>query len=144
VRKYYAGPDLTYEEKELDIIDTKDYWENNKGIPIYLTSDETGYILVSDQASNRFRIYTREGTPAIIEPEDPEDKEPAKPHQHKLVEIVNTMIINSDGSEVTNVNLGLKFPNGMFVAMYYYKTFQIYSWDDIIGKNVLSTENYGL
>lgn len=54
------------------------------------------------------------------------------------------MTNNSDGSEVTNVNLRPKFPNGMFVKMSGDKTFQIYSWDVIIGKNLLSTENYGL
>lgn len=50
---------------------------------------------------------------------------------------------NSDGSEVTNVNLGPKFPHGMFVAMSDNRTFQIYNWDDIIGRNVLSTAEYG-
>ncbi len=144
VRKYYADPDLPDANKELGIIDTKDYWEDNEGISIYSTGEGTGYILVSDQSANRFRIYLREGTPAIFDPEDPEDNVPANPHKHKLVKIVNVMTNNSDGSEVTNVNLGPKFPNGMFVAMSDNKTFQIYSWDDIIGKKVLSTENYGL
>ena len=46
--------------------------------------------------------------------------------------------------EITNVNLGLKFSSGMFVPMSDDKTFQIYRWDDIIGQNVLNTENYGL
>lgn len=143
VRKYLADPSAPDADKELGMIDTKDYWEDNEGISIYATGEGTGYILVSDQSANRFRVYTREGTPAIIDPEDPEDNEPAKPHQHKLVKVVNVMTNNSDGSEVTNVNLGPKFPNGMFVAMSDDKTFQIYNWDDIIGKNVLSTENYG-
>lgn len=143
IRKYLADPEMPHADKELGIINATDYWEDNEGISIYPTGDETGYILVSDQSANRFRIYTREGTPAIIDPEDPEDNEPAKPHQHKLIKIVNVMTNNSDGSEVTNVNLGPKYPNGMFIAMSDNKTFQIYSWDDIIGKNVLNTENYG-
>lgn len=143
VRKYYADPDNPDADKELGIIYTGDYWEDNEGISIYTTGDETGYILVSDQAANRFRIYSREGTPAIIDPEDPEDNEPAKPHLHKLIKIVNVSTNNSDGSEATNVNLGPNFPNGMFVAMSDDKTFQIYDWNDVIGKNVLSTENYG-
>lgn len=144
VRKYFADPDVPDADIELGIIDTKDYWEDNEGISIYSTGEGTGYILVSDQSANRFRIYLREGTPAIIDPEDPEDNEPANPHKHKLVKIVDVSTNNSDGCEATNVNLGPKFPNGMFVAMSDDKTFQIYSWDDIIGKNVLSTENYGL
>ncbi|KUG26296.1 phytase [hydrocarbon metagenome] len=60
------------------------------------------------------------------------------------MKIVDVSTNNSDGCEVTNVNLGPNFPNGMFVAMSDDKTFHIYNWDDIIGKNVLSTEKYGL
>lgn len=144
VRKYYADPDMPDAEKELGIIYTLDYWEDNEGIAIYNIDDKTGYILVSDQSANRFRIYLREGTPAIIDPDDPEDNEPAKPHLHKLVKIVDVSTNNSDGCEVTNVNLGPNFPNGMFVAMSDDKTFHIYNWDDIIGENILSTEKYGL
>lgn len=143
VRKYYADPDIYDADKELGIIYTQDYWEDNEGISIYPTGAKTGYILVSDQAANRFRIYTREGTPAIIDPEDPEDNEPARPHVHKLIKIVNVSTNNSDGSEVTNVDLGPNFPNGMFVAMSDDKTFHIYSWDDIIGEKVLDNKNWG-
>jgi len=144
VRKYYADPDMPDADEELGIIYTLDYWEDNEGIAIYNIDDKTGYILVSDQSANRFRIYLREGTPAIIDPDDPEDNEPAKPHLHKLVKIVDVSTNNSDGCEVTNVNLGPNFPNGMFVAMSDDKTFHIYNWDDIIGKNVLNTKTYGL
>lgn len=143
IRKYYANPAVPNANRELGIIHAQDYWEDNEGISIYPIDDKTGYILVSDQSANRFRIYTREGTPAIIDPDDPEDNEPAKPHQHKLVKIVNVAANNSDGSEVTNVNLGARFPHGMFVAMSDDKTFQIYNWDDIIGRNVLSIADYG-
>lgn len=144
VRKYYADPDMPDADKELGIIYTLDYWEDNEGIAIYNIDDKTGYILVSDQSANRFRIYLREGTPAIIDPDDPEDNVPANPHKHKLVKIVDVSTNNSDGCEVTNINLGPNFPNGMFVAMSDDKTFHIYKWDDIIGKNILSTEKYGL
>ncbi|MGC9364380.1 MAG: phytase [Fidelibacterota bacterium] len=143
IRKYYANPSVPNADQELGIIHAQDYWEDNEGISIYPLDSKTGYILVSDQSANRFRIYTREGTPAIIDPGDPEDNEPAKPHQHKLVKIVNVSTNNSDGSDVTNVNLGAKFPHGMFVAMSDNRTFQIYNWDDIIGRNVLSTADYG-
>ncbi len=141
VRKYYADPAMPDAEKELGIIYTQDYLEDNEGISIYYVDDKTGYILVSDQSANRFRIYTREGTPAVIDPEDPEDNEPARPHAHKLVKIVNVSTNNSDGSDVVSVALGDKFPNGLFVAMSDDRTFQLYSWKDIAGDDLIVAPN---
>jgi myo-inositol-hexaphosphate 3-phosphohydrolase len=141
VRKYYADPAMPDAEKELGIIYTQDYLEDNEGISIYYVDNKTGYILVSDQSANRFRIYTREGTPAVIDPEDPEDNEPARPHAHKLVKIVNVSTNNSDGSDVVSVALGDKFPNGLFVAMSDDRTFQLYSWKDIAGDDLIVAPN---
>lgn len=141
VRKYYADPDVPNAGDELGIIYTQDYLEDNEGISIYCIDDKTGYILVSDQSANRFRIYTREGTPAKIDPADPEDSEPARPHCHKLVKIVNVSTNNSDGSEVTNVPVNSKFPAGLFVAMSDNKTFQLYSWTDLAGSDMVLAPN---
>jgi len=136
VRKYHADPDAPEADKELGIIYTQDYLKDNEGISIYNIDDKTGYILVSDQNASRFRIYSREGTPAEIDIEDPEDNIPARPHLHKLIKIVDVSTIRSDGSEVTSVPLGEKFPNGLFVAMSDDKTFQFYSWTDIAGDDL--------
>jgi len=133
VRKYYADPDAKEADTQLGMICTSDYLEDNEGISIYEVDDTTGYVIVSDQSANRFRIYTREGVPA-----DPEENTPAEPHNQKLVKIVNVMTNNSDGSEVTNVVLSDKFPGGMFVAMSDNKTFQYYSWADIAGTELKS------
>ncbi len=132
IRKYFADPEVKDANKELGIIYTTDFLEDNEGISIYEVDDKTGYILVSDQKANRFRIYTREGTPA-----DPEEELAANPHNHKLVKVVNVMTNNSDGSEVVNIKLNDKFPGGLFVAMSDNKTFQFYSWADIAGKDLL-------
>lgn len=132
IRKYYADPDAKDANVQLGFISTTDYLEDNEGISIYEVDDNTGYILVSDQSANRFRIYTREGTPA-----DPEEELAAEPHNHKLVKIVNVMTNNSDGSEVVNIQLNDKFPGGLFVAMSDNKTFHYYSWADIAGKDLL-------
>ena len=136
VRKYHADPDAPDADKELGIIYTQDYIKDNEGISIYCIDDKTGYILVSDQNASRFRIYSREGTPAEIDEDDPEDSVPARPHLHKLIKIVDVSTIRSDGSEVTSVALGEKFPNGLFVAMSDDKTFQLYSWKDIAGDDL--------
>lgn len=137
IRKYNADPDMENANEELGIIYTKDYLEDNEGISIYCIDDKTGYILVSDQSANRFRIYPREGRHAVIDPEDPEDNEPAMPHVHKLIKIVNVSTNNSDGSDVTSTPLGDKFPNGLFVGMSDNQTFQLYDWADIAGKDLV-------
>ncbi len=72
----------------------------------------------------------------MIDPEDPEENVPARPHLHKLIKIVNVSTNNSDGSEITNVPVNPKFPAGLFVAMSDDKTFQHYSWTDLIGRNL--------
>jgi len=136
VRKYQADPDAPDADKELGIIYTQDYLKDNEGISIYCIDDKTGYILVSDQNASRFRIYSREGTPAEIDLEDPEDSVPARPHLHKLIKIVDVSTIRSDGSEITSIALGNKFPTGLFVAMSDDKTFQLYHWSDIAGNDL--------
>jgi 3-phytase len=128
VRKYHADPDAEGADKQLGAISTSGYLEDNEGISIYEVSDGTGYILVSDQSANKFHIYKREG-------------EPGNPHEHKEVKVVDVSTTNSDGSDVTNVPLGPKFPAGMFVAMADNKTFQFYSWSDIAGKDLVIAPN---
>jgi 3-phytase len=141
VRKYHADPDALDADKELGIIYTQDYLDDNEGISIYCIDDKTGYILVSDQSANRFRIYPREGAPEEIDIEDPEDYVPARPHLHKLLKMVDVSTNNSDGSDITSVPVSEKFPGGLFVAMSDDKTFQYYSWVDIAGKDLMIAPN---
>jgi len=128
VRKYFADPDMPGAEKQLGTISVAGYLEDNEGISIYEVNDGTGYILVSDQSANKFHIYKREG-------------EPGNPHEQKEVKVVDVSTTNSDGSEVTNIPLGPKFPAGMFVAMADDKTFQYYSWADIAGTDLVIAPN---
>lgn len=111
VRKYIADPDRQ-DNTELAHFGTEGFTSDHEGISIYPLSDSTGYILVSNQQNNTFMVYPREG------------------RQTLLAEIpVST--IESDGSEVTAVPLGSKFPQGLFVAMSNGKVFHYYSWKDI-------------
>jgi 3-phytase len=128
IRKYHADPDAKDANTELAAIPVTDYLEDNEGISIYEVNDGTGYILVSNQSANKFHIYTREG-------------EPGHPHQHKLVKVVDLSTNNSDGSDVTNVPVNAMFPGGLFVAMSDDKTFQLYSWNDIAGKDLVIAPN---
>ena len=56
---------------------------------------------------------------------------PGRPHAHPVVGTFAVAAIESDGSELTSVPLGAKFPHGMLVAMSNGKVFHYYSWDDI-------------
>jgi len=121
IRQYYASPKKGNDE--LALFATNGVREDHEGLSIYSTSETTGYILLSDQGANRFRIYSREGT-----------KE--NPYDHKLLKIVNVAAEESDGSDVTELPLNDTFKHGLFVAMSTDKTFHFYRWEDIAGKDL--------
>ena len=131
-RKYHADPDAPGAETELALFGTvfgpEGFTRDNEGISIYQVDDGTGYILVSDQHANKFRIYTREG-------------EPDDPHNHRFVKSVSVSTNESDGSEITSVVVNENFPNGLFVAMSDNQTFHYYSWDDIAGDDLVKAPN---
>jgi 3-phytase len=75
-------------------------------------------MLVSDQGANLFHVFPREGSQS-------------NPHQHSLITTLPLSTLSSDGNEVTSVNLGGEYSEGLFVAMSDDKTFQIYSWKQL-------------
>ncbi|CAI8874953.1 phytase [Chryseobacterium sp. IT-36CA2] len=108
VHKYYADPGKGNEE--LSVFGKGDFKSDAEGISIYPTSKGKGYILVSNQQNDTFNVYLREDQ-----------------SKGRIAEIpVSTL--ESDGSEVTNVNLGPKFPKGVFVAMSNGRVFHFYDW----------------
>ena len=116
VHKYYADP--ARGNNELALFATTGFVSDHEGISIYQTGKNTGYILVSNQQKNSFMVYPREGSDNDI-------------NNHPLLAEIPVSTIESDGSEVTNVNLGSQFPKGVFVAMSNGKVFQYYDWRDI-------------
>ncbi len=128
VRKYLADPDAPDANVELALFGTDGFADQREGISIYAINDNTGYILVSDQQGNAFRIFTREG-------------EPDDPHDHRLVKAVKVSTNESDGSDVTSTVLDPRFPSGIFVAMSDNQTFHYYSWDDIAGDDLKKAPN---
>ena len=123
IRKYHADPEAPDANQELAHFGTSGFAGDREGISIYALSDSTGYLIVSDQQADRFRIYTREGSPG-------------NPHDHRFIKAVRLSTKDSDGSEVTSVELNQTFPGGLFVAMSADRRFQLYSWDDIAGKDL--------
>jgi 3-phytase len=118
IRKYYANPDSS--GVELALFGSDGFERDHEGISIYKLDDKTGYILVSDQQAQRFRVFPREGTEG-------------NPHNHPLITALALSTNESDGSDVYSGYLGPDFPQGIFVAMSDNKTFQIYAWEDLAG-----------
>ena len=113
VRKYYADP--AKGNQELALFGQKDFKKDVEGISIYDTGNGKGYILISNQQADTFNVYRREG-------------DNGNANQHYRIAEIPVSTKESDGSEVVNVNLGPKFPNGVFVAMTNGKVFHYYDW----------------
>ncbi|MFH0881922.1 MAG: phytase [bacterium] len=128
VRKYEADPDAADANVQLALFGTDMFSDDNEGISIYMIDDGTGYILVSDQGANKFRIFPREG-------------EAGNPHSHPLLKVINVSTTESDGSDVTNAVLNDKFSKGLFVAMSDNRTFHYYRWEDIAGGDLIIAPN---
>ncbi len=116
VRKYHAHPYKGNEE--LAFFATEGFLDDHEGVSIYNLTDSTGYIIVSDQRRNAFRMFPREGSNG-------------NPHAHPEVGVVFTATNNSDGNEITTESFNGRFPGGLFVAMSDDRTFQYYSWKDM-------------
>jgi len=123
IHKSYAHPDSS--NIELALFGTTGFTEDIEGISIYKVDDRTGYIVVSDQQANKFRIFPREGA--------------VGPHDHPEIKFVRTATSESDGSDVISVSLP-GYPKGLFVAMSDDGTFQFYRWEDIAGTNLQSIQ----
>jgi 3-phytase len=121
IHKSYAHPDSS--GVELALFGTTGFTSDIEGISIYKTGPATGYILVSDQQANKFRIFPREGL--------------GDRHKHPEIKVIKVSTHESDGSEVTNFPLP-GFPKGLFVAMSEGGTFQYYRWEDFAGKDLKS------
>lgn len=127
IKKYIADPDAK-NDKELVLFGTKGFVSDHEGIAIYKKSATTGYLLVSNQQSNTFMVFAREG-------------ESSSANSHPLLAEIPTSTIECDGADATSVNLGGKFLKGMLVAMSNGMTFHYYDWN-IIQK--LIDAGYGL
>lgn len=75
-----------------------------EGLTIYYTSGGSGYLLASSQGNSSFVVYERTGTNAYL-----------KTFAIGAGNGVDA-VSGSDGIDVTNVNLGPTFPQGVFVA----------------------------
>lgn len=112
VRQYYADPEKGNEQ--ISEFAKTGFSEDHEGISIYKTKGNNGFILVSDQGSSQFHIFSRDAS-------------------HRLLKVVKVAASHSDGSDVTSVPLNDTFKQGLFVAMSDDRTFHYYRWEDIAG-----------
>jgi 3-phytase len=120
VRKYIADPAVK-NDQELALFAQTGFSEDHEGIAIYKTGAKTGYLLVSNQGSQAFMVYPREGSNG-------------DPNKYELLAEIPISAMETDGADAANVNLGSKYPEGIFVAMSTDKTFHFYDWRLIAAK----------
>lgn len=118
VRKYHADPLAKHADDELALFGTTGFAGDHEGISVYKFPDGTGYLLVSNQQADSFRVFPREGTAG-------------KPHDHPLLTSIRVAAQDSDGSDVATAPLP-GFPGGLFVAMSTDRTFHYYAWADLV------------
>ncbi|WP_028665176.1 hypothetical protein [Runella zeae] len=58
------------------------------------------------------------------------------PHEHTLLKVVKVKAHQSDASETVAVPFNNVFRKGLFIAMSDDRTFHLYRWEDIAGKEL--------
>jgi len=94
--KYDAEPNDSTEGKMIARIGENGFTADVEGLAIYYMPDGAGYLLASSQGNDTFKVF---------------DRKP--PHTYVKTFSVETAG-DTDGIDVTNVNLGPEFPQGIF------------------------------
>lgn len=117
IHKYHADPDHPDAARELSVFGREGFASDIEGISFCRLGAGTGYIVVSNQQADTFRIFPREGLVG-------------NPHAHPFLASVRLSTRESDGSDLSLIPLP-GFQGGLFVAMSADRTFQYYAWADI-------------
>ncbi len=106
VWKYSAEPDGGEARTWVDGIDGGNLTGDIEGIAILRTGGKRGFLVVSDQGIGSFAVYRLEGDNAYLG------------HFRVEADIAAGIdgVSDTDGIEVTSANLGVAFPQGVFVA----------------------------
>lgn len=119
IRKYHADPDTPDASKELALFATEGFKEDHEGIAVWKTGMDEGYIIVSDQAAGKLRMYGRQA------------EKNSSGHDHRFIAEIKTSATETDGIDVNAVLVTEKFPEGLLVAMSDDRTYHFYSLEDI-------------
>ncbi|MBV9790077.1 MAG: phytase, partial [Chloroflexi bacterium] len=103
--RYAAEPSGGNERSLIDLVGAGGHLVGEvEGLTIYYTSGGNGYLLASSQGNSSFVVYERTGSNAYL-----------KTFTIGAGNGVDA-VSGTDGIDVTNVNLGPTFPQGLFVA----------------------------
>ncbi|MCP4707981.1 MAG: phytase [Planctomycetes bacterium] len=127
--RYYAEPDADDTHVLVDNAQIKDE-DNVEGLAIYHRDGTSGYLIASVQGSWKYKVYTRQGQNKYLGTFD-------------IITAGKNQIVQShDCIEVTNLNLGPLFPNGLFVTQNANNLagnhYQLVPWESIA--TVINTE----
>ncbi len=119
-----ANPDDPPEVELLDAVGDGRLVADVEGMSIYPTDDGGGYLLVSSQGSDEFIVYERQSPHAYLT-------------RFRIAEGPEVdAATDTDGIDVTPVQLGPLFPAGLFVAQDdhnedFTRNFKLVRWDEI-------------
>lgn len=134
VWKFSAEEDGGTEGKLIAKIGENGLKDDVEGVTLYSARDGKGYLIVSSQGNNTFKLYDRAGNNEFVGTIDPA---PGK----------FGTVFDTDGIAVTNRPLGDKFPRGLFVVQDGTRKadgqrFKFYAWEDIAGEALLIDPGY--
>jgi len=129
VWKMPADPSPNPRPKLIAKVGENGFREDVEGLAIYSTTVGTGYLIVSSQGNNTFKIYEREGLNRFVGTIDPVRREFGD-------------VQDTDGVAVTSCALPPLFPKGLFIAQDggnspATQNFKLFGWEDIAGTNLL-------
>ncbi|AFH59896.2 3-phytase [Paenibacillus mucilaginosus K02] len=103
--KYSAEPEGGVEPlAQVDIADGRRLQDDVEGLTLYYGAEGQGYLIASSQGSNSYAVYKREGANEYVSSFTIEDGE----------SVDGTT--ETDGIDVIGFGLGVKYPQGIFVA----------------------------
>jgi 3-phytase len=130
VWKYGAEPDAGETRTAVARVGQNGLKADVEGLALYCAAGGRGYLIVSSQGNNTFKVYRREGDNAFVLTIDP--------RAGRFGTVSDT-----DGIAVTNRPTSAAFPRGLFVAQDGKTTgkgnqnFKLYGWEDIAGERLV-------
>jgi 3-phytase len=105
--RYSAKPDGGAERREIDRVDGPNGLKADiEGIAVWRGKDGKGFIVLSNQGSDNYAVYRREGENAFVGT------------FHIVADPERGMdgVSETDGLDVTGANLGARYPDGLLVV----------------------------
>lgn len=135
VWKFSAEPEGGQQGKLIHRVGEHGLKNDVEGLAIYYAAGGKGYLIVSSQGNNTFKVYRREGDNEFVLTVDPKEGK---------IDDVN----DTDGIAVTNRATSRQFAKGMFIAQdgsnkTGKQNFKIYAWEDIAGDKLLIDTEFG-